>query len=67
MIRRWLKSIILECLYEKRLEAATVIIGNKVPGSDDYNYASGSIWIYEDRKFVLKEIVANWEEDKDLP
>lgn len=60
-IRRWLKSIIKDALFEERVQASTLVLANRAPGKDDSNYATGTIWAFDDKTLILREISATWE------
>jgi hypothetical protein len=61
-MRDWLKRLIKECIEEQKLHTAMKIISTNPPNKTDYEYQVGSIWYYNDKKFIMDKIEADWRE-----
>lgn len=62
MIKKWLKSIILQCLKES-LKEQPLIISSRAPCSDDV-YESGTIWKHGNDIYIAKKITVEWEKQE---
>ncbi len=67
MIRDWLIGIVKQGLLEGRIERALTILAQRDPTKDDNSCSVGTIWVHDDKQFVLKSISAEWVvvEDKE--
>lgn len=58
-MRKWIKSIIFECLNEI-VKDQPLIIANRPPDENDW-YARGTLWEFQNDIYIAKEVSVKWE------